>query len=167
MTSSPGVDLGGEVESTALARRDPTGRRPDAGRARLARIHPTGGESMKNRRGFLLALTTGLVALGLIAGSALADELFGVITKVDVEGKKITVMEKDTDKEVEVKITDETEYVGKKGAMKFDLEKIAKGVEKQKDAGKKGIAVKVVHEKAVASKIYPAAKKKEAEKTDK
>ena len=87
---------------------------------------------MKNRRSFLLALTTGFVALGLIAGTALADELLGVITKVDVEGKKITVTDKN-DKDVEVKITDDTEYVSKKGTAKVDLEKLAKGVEKAKD----------------------------------
>ena len=120
---------------------------------------------MKNRRSFLLALTTGFVALGLIAGTALADELLGVITKVDVEGKKITVTDKN-DKDVEVKITDDTEYVSKKGTAKVDLEKLAKGVEKAKEKGLKGIAVKVEHEKAVASKITATPKKKDAPKKD-
>ena len=115
---------------------------------------------MKNRRSFLMLLTTGVVAFGLIAVPALADELFGVITSVDVEGKKIKVMEKDTDKEIEVKITDDTEYVTKKGTDKVDLEKVEKNVKKAKDAGNKGISLKVEHEKGVASKISPAAKKK-------
>ena len=44
--------------------------------------------------------------------------------KVDVDGKKITVVEKDTDKEIEIKITDETEQVSKKGNGKVDLEKL-------------------------------------------
>ena len=56
----------------------------------------------------------------------LADELLGVITKVDADAKKITVVEKDTDKEIEVKITDETEYVTKKGTGKVDFEKAGK-----------------------------------------
>ena len=108
---------------------------------------------MKTRRSFVLSLTAGFVALGLIAGTALADELLGVLTKVDVEGKKITVVEKGSDKEVVVTITDKTEEVTKKGANPVNLEKLAKGLAKQQDAGKKGISVKVEHEKAVASKI--------------
>ncbi len=120
---------------------------------------------MQNRRKFFLMLTTSFVALGLIAGTALADELLGVLTKVDVEGKKVTVVEKGTDKEVIVTITPETEYVTKKGAIKIDLAKVAKGVEKAHDAGKKGINVTVEHEKGVASKITPVAKKKDAAKT--
>lgn len=117
---------------------------------------------MKNRRSFLLALTAGLISLGVIVGPAIAEELFGVITKVDVAGKKLTVVERKTDKEVEVTTTDDTEYVTKKGANKIDLEKIAKQVAKQQDAGRKGINVHITHEKGVASKIAPAAKKKAA-----
>ena len=52
-------------------------------------------------------------------------------------------------------ITDETEYVSKKGTAKVDLEKLAKGVEKAKEKGSKGIRVKVEHENAVASRIGP------------
>ena len=114
---------------------------------------------MKTRRSFVLSLTAGFVALGLIAGTALADELLGVLTKVDVEGKKITVVEKGSDKEVVVTITDKTEEVTKKGANPVNLEKLAKGLAKVQDAGKKGIAVKVEHEKAVASKISRVGKK--------
>src|SRR3954454_19463356 len=115
---------------------------------------------MKNRREFLLTLTAGLVALAVVITPVIADELMGVITKVDVAGKKLTVVEKDSDKEVTVTTTDDTEYVTGKGANKIDLEKIAKGVAKSQDAGKKGIMVKVTHEKGVASKIEAAAKKK-------
>jgi hypothetical protein len=118
---------------------------------------------MNTRRKFFMLLTTGFVALGLIAGSAIADELFGVITKVDVEGKKLTVIEKDTDKEIIVTTNADTKLVTKKGEVAVDLEKISKNVAKAQDAGKKGYAVKIDHEKAVASKITPApAKKKEA-----
>jgi len=109
---------------------------------------------MQNRRKFLLTLTAGIVAMSfVVVASVLADEILGVLTKVDVDAKKITVEEKGTDKEIVLKITDETEQVTKKGAMKVDLEKLEKGVKKAQDAGKKGITVKVTHEKNVASKI--------------
>jgi hypothetical protein len=117
---------------------------------------------MQNRRKFLLTLAATVVGMGLVVASVLADELLGVLTKVDIEAKKITVVEKDTDKEIEVKITDETEQVTKKGAVKVDLEKLSKAVEKAKDAGKK-VSIKVTHEKGVASKLEFQKKKKAAE----
>ncbi len=115
---------------------------------------------MKNRRTFLLSLTSALVAFALVAVPVIADELFGVITKVDVSGKKLMVMPKEQDKEIEVTVNDDTEYVTKKGTSKVDLEKVEKNVKKAQDAGKKGMTVKITHEKGVASKIDPAAKKK-------
>jgi hypothetical protein len=119
---------------------------------------------MQNRRKFFLVLTTSFVAFGLIAGSAVADELLGVLTKVDAEAKKVTVIEKGTDKEIVVTVNDETEWVTKKGTAKFDFAKVTKQVEKSQGKGNKGINVKVDHEKGVASKIAPvyAAKKKDA-----
>ena len=107
--------------------------------------------------------TAALVGMGLVVASVVADELFGVITKVDADAKKITVVEKDTDKEIEVKITDETEYVAGKGAGKVDFEKLEKGIERAKEKGRKGISVKITHEKAVASKIVVERRKKKAE----
>ena len=45
----------------------------------------------------------------------------------------------------------------------MDLEKLAKGVMKSKDAGKKGVFAKVAHDGKVASKItFGFAKKKDA-----
>jgi len=44
---------------------------------------------MLNRRGFVLSLTTGLVALVLVVGTVLADELLGTIIKVDADAKVI------------------------------------------------------------------------------
>jgi biopolymer transport protein ExbD len=115
---------------------------------------------MKNRRAFLLSMTAGLVALAVLAAPVIAAELFGVITKVNVEGKKLTVEEKETNKEVEITTTDDTEYVSGKGvASKIDLEKLSKGVAKIQEKGKKGINVVVTHEKGVASKIAPVFKK--------
>jgi hypothetical protein len=119
---------------------------------------------MQSRRGFLMKITAGFAAMALVVvGSVIADELLGVITKVDVEGKKITVESKEDGKEVEVKITGETKLVTKKGEMDVDLEKLEKGVKKQIDNGKKGISAKITHEKGVASKIQYAAGKKKAD----
>ena len=119
---------------------------------------------MMNRRGFMLTLTTGLVALGFVVGTVIADELLGTITKVDVDGKVLTVVEKDTDKEIKIKVTDKTETVGKGGAtQKLDLEKLEKRVEKAQDNGAKGVMAKIFHEKHVASKIQVERKKKTAQ----
>lgn len=119
---------------------------------------------MQSRRGFLFKLAAGFAAMAIVVvGTVLADELLGTITKVDPEAKKITVVEKDTDKEIEVKITDETEQVTKKGETKVDLEKLETRLKKTQDAGKKGIMAKITHEKGVASKIelkYGQRKKK-------
>ena len=120
---------------------------------------------MQNRRGFLVKLGTCFGVMGVvgIGGIVFADELLGVISKVDVEGKKITVIEKDTDKEIEIKITDETEAKTKDGYAKVDLEKLEKRVTKAVDAGKKGVSAKITHEKNVASKIEYTRRKKKAE----
>ncbi len=82
---------------------------------------------MNNRRAFLLTLTAGVMALGVIVAPVIADELFGVITDVDVEGKKLTVQEKGADKDTVVTTTGDTEIVFGKDeeAKKGDLEKLA------------------------------------------
>jgi hypothetical protein len=116
---------------------------------------------MKNRRAFLLKLATATAALLLVIGPVIAADLLGVITKVDVDGKKLTVVEKGTDKEVVVTVTADTDVVTTKGSAKIDLEKLAKGVAKAQDAGKKGTTAKVTHENGVASSI--AVGKKAAE----
>jgi hypothetical protein len=115
---------------------------------------------MHNRRKFLLTLVAGVVALGVVGTVALADELLGVITKVEVGDKKITVQSKDG-KETVVIITKDTEQVSKKGSMPVDLEKLETRVKKAQDAGKKGVMAKIELEKGVASKItYQFGKKK-------
>jgi hypothetical protein len=109
---------------------------------------------MQNRRKYLLMLTAGIVAIGFVAASVIADELIGVITKVDVEGKKITVIdEKNEDKEIDLKITDDTKEMRKGQEEAVDLEKLAKSVDFAKEKGKKGAAAKIYHEKGVATKI--------------
>jgi biopolymer transport protein ExbD len=119
---------------------------------------------MQSRRKLFLKLAVCFVATGFVVASVVADELLGVLSKVDVEGKKITVVEKDTDKEIEVKVTDDTEYP-KKGNTKYDLEKLEGSVKKATDAGKK-VNVKVTHDKNVASKIEFQKKKGAGKKKD-
>lgn len=115
---------------------------------------------MKKRRAFPLVLIAGFMALAVVVAPAIADELLGVLTKVNIEGKKLTVVEKGSDKEVEVTVNDDTEWVTPKGASKIDLEKVSKRLEKTQSKGAKGIPVKVTHEKAVASKIESTFRKK-------
>ncbi len=121
---------------------------------------------MMNRRVLVLALTAGFVALGMIVTPVIADELLGIVTRVDVEHRKLTVLEKESDKEVEFSTTDETEFVTPKSTGKLVLKKLAKGVERAKEKGRKGIPVNVTHEKSVASKITLATKKKAAPKAN-
>ncbi len=108
---------------------------------------------MSLRRKSMMALASTTVALGIAVIPVLADELLGVLTKVDVEGKKITINEKGTDREIVIRITDETEQATKGGTLKVDLEKLQKLIKKAQDAGKKGVTVKITHEKNVASKL--------------
>ncbi len=115
---------------------------------------------MQSRRSFLIKVGAGFAAAGLVVvGTVIADELLGVITKVDVEGKKLTVVDAD-DKEVEIKVTDDTEIVTKDGTVKVDLEKVNERVTKAQDAGRKGSRAKIFHDKNVATKIEYQRKKK-------
>ena len=117
---------------------------------------------MQSRRGFAFKVAAGFVAMALVVvGGVLADELIGVITKVHVDDKKLTVVEEGTEKEIEVKVTDETEQVTKKGARKIDLEKFDGRLKKMQENGRKGIRAKITHEKGVASKIEFPRKKAE------
>jgi hypothetical protein len=119
---------------------------------------------MQSRRNLFMKFAVCFVASGFVVASVVADELLGVLSKVDVDGKKITVVEKDTDKEIEVKITDDTEQVtGKNKTAKVDLEKLEAKVKKAQDAGKK-VNIKVTHDKNVASKLeFPRGKGKKAQ----
>jgi hypothetical protein len=130
----------------------------------FTRLASGGHGPMLSRRKLLLMITACCAAMCFVVASVLADELLGALTKVDVEGKKITVVDKESEKEVEVKVTDDTEYP-KKGNTQFDLEKLEGAVKKATDAGKK-VNVKVTHEKNVASKIEFQKKKGAAKKKD-
>jgi hypothetical protein len=137
--------------------------RPAAHGWALSRL-VSGGHAPMSRRNLFLKFAVCFVATGFVVASVVADELIGVLSKVDVEGKKITVIEKDTDKEIEVKITDDTEQpTGKNKTGKVDLEKLETKVKKAQDSGKK-VNVKVTHEKNVASKLeFPKGKGKKAQ----
>jgi LytS/YehU family sensor histidine kinase len=116
---------------------------------------------MQSRRGFLMKVAAGFGAMGLVVvGTVLADELLGTITKVDVEGKKLTVVGEEDEKKVEIKVNDDTEVVFKGQTKKLDLEKLHDRVKKFQDEGKKGVRVKITHENGVASKIEYQRKKK-------
>jgi hypothetical protein len=146
---------------------------------------------MKNRRQFLVTLITTLVALTVVIGPTIAAELMGHIKSVNVRGKKVTIIEKEDEKEVVVTVTDDTEFVTPNGTI--DLEKLAKNVAKakskgedgdegkgkgkgrgrgkdrdkdkdhdeDKEAGTSGPMYRVTHQKRVASKIEQVAKKKD------
>jgi hypothetical protein len=114
---------------------------------------------MTDRRSFLRMLAVAGVAMAVVVAPAIAEEFFGVITKVDIEGKKLTVVEKDTDKEVTITTNDATETQTKDGYVKVDLEKLSKNVDRAKEKGKKGVMAKITHEKGVASKISVVRKK--------
>ena len=96
----------------------------------------------QTRRSLLASGLAVAFTLVLTVGTALAAELMGKIKSVDVDAKKIVVTEKDTDKDVEVTVTDDTEWVTKKKTSKIDLNKVKKDME-----------VEVTHENAKASKI--------------
>jgi hypothetical protein len=119
---------------------------------------------MLSRRNLFLKFAVCFVATGFVVASVVADDLLGVLSKVDVEGKKITVVDQDTDKDIDVKVNDDTEYPTK-GKTKYDLEKLEGLVKKQTDAGKK-VNVKVTHDKKVASKIEFQKKKGAGKKKD-
>ncbi len=105
---------------------------------------------MKNRR-LVRIVACALAALGVLVVPALADELIGRITAVNVDTKTLTVKEKGTDKEIEVKVTDETTVEkGKNKSGKVDLAKMQKAIEKSKQGG---IAAEITHENGTASKI--------------
>jgi LytS/YehU family sensor histidine kinase len=121
---------------------------------------------MQSHRKFAIKFAACFAAMGFFVVSVFADELLGVLSKVDVEGKKITVVEKDTDKEIEIKITDETEQpTGKNKTGKVDMEKLESRLKKNQDAGKK-VNVKVTHDKNVASKLEIVRNKAKAKPKD-
>jgi hypothetical protein len=101
----------------------------------------------------------GVVALLVLALPVVAEEVLGVLSNVDLDTKTVTVVGSD-EKEVEIKVTDETEYVTPKRTGKIDLERVAKGVARAQEKGRKGIGVTVTHEDGVASKIEVKARGK-------
>jgi hypothetical protein len=114
---------------------------------------------MRTRRTFLMSLTCAAVGLGLVVVPALATQLIGRITKVDVEAKKLHVVGRDRDigkerggrVDSDVTVTDDTIFMSVKGGeeRKLDLERLKRGIEKSE----RGFPAVIQHEKGVASKI--------------
>lgn len=108
----------------------------------------------QTRRSMMTAVVAAFASLALTVGVAFAAELLGTVKSVDADAKKVVVTEKDTDKDVDVTIKDDTEWVNPKGKTvnNYDLAKLKKGTE-----------VKVTHEGGKASKVniekYPKKKK--------
>jgi hypothetical protein len=125
-----------------------------------------GGQGpMQNRRKFVLTLVACFVAMGFVVASVLADELLGVITKVDFDAKKITVIEKDKEDETVLETNADTEYVTKKETVKVDksvYETLEKDIDKAKEKGKKGVFAKITYDKKIISKITRTGKGKKA-----
>jgi hypothetical protein len=71
----------------------------------------------------------------------------------------VTVESKDGAETV-VTITEKTEYITPKSSDKIDLEKVSKTLERVQEKGRKGLPVKVTHDKGTASKIEVEARKK-------
>jgi hypothetical protein len=89
----------------------------------------------------------------VVAAPALADVLYGMISKVDVEAKKFIVAQEETHKEFEIALTKKTMFVTKKKVMKADIEKLSQYLKKAQDKGLPGLPAKVEHTGGMASKI--------------
>ena len=110
---------------------------------------------MKNRREFMLTLTAGLVALAVVITPVIAEELLGVITKIEDGGKKLTVESKEDGKEVIVTTNGDTESSPGRGTSSSrTLWRSSPALcRRSRTRGRKGLPAKVTHEKGVASKI--------------
>lgn len=121
---------------------------------------------MASTRGLVRVGAAMAMALAVVMGTAFADEIFGVITKVDPAAKKITVVEKKTDKESVLEVADDALLVTPKdeAGSKVDLKKLEDRIAKvkEKNANSKGITAKVTHDGGKASKIEVVARKKAA-----
>jgi serine/threonine protein kinase len=102
------------------------------------------------KKGVLVDVTH---ARGLASMVSTVSTLLGVITKVDVEGKTLTIESVNDGKVVHLSTDGSTEYISKKGRLNIDLEKMDSAVRKNQDAGKKGVFVNVTYAQGVASKV--------------
>lgn len=118
---------------------------------------------MASYRGLVRASAALATALAVVMGSVFADEIFGVITKVDPETRKITVYQKKADKETVLVVAEDAELITPKSesGRKIDLKKmedqLAKAKERNPDA--KGIRAKITYQGDKASKIEITKKK--------
>jgi hypothetical protein len=104
-------------------------------------------------------LFTAVATLLLVAPSLRAEELRGRIVKVDASAQSITVVPDGAEAEILVNINEETTLATPKKSGKLDLKKLGKQLDKVLAEGKKGIAVTITHEKALASKVETGKRK--------
>jgi hypothetical protein len=100
---------------------------------------------MQARRSWLLALSSGCVALAVLVVPALAAEVRGRVRAVNPDARKVVVTEQGTAQDVELRITDATVFElpgGGTPKRPLDLSRL-----------RKGALVVVTHEGGVASKI--------------
>ncbi|WP_165072777.1 hypothetical protein [Paludisphaera rhizosphaerae] len=121
---------------------------------------------MSSYRGLIRAGAALAMALAFVMGSVLAEEIYGVITKVDPAAKKITVYQKKADKEIDLEVGDDALLITAKdeSGSKVDLEKLEKQLTKakEKNADTKGIFAKIEYEGTKVKKIDRTPKKKAA-----
>ena len=120
--------------------------------------------AVSQRRKFLATLTCAFVALGVVVGSALADELSGFITKVNASGKTITVTPEGDNPEGRRDQGHRTTRRSspRRASSRSTWRKLSKRVDGAKDKGAKGVQAKITHEKGTASKIQYVFQKKAA-----
>jgi hypothetical protein len=106
---------------------------------------------MNSLRGVLFTLAVALVTSAVITTPVLADDPFGAITNVDLDGNTLTLFTPDG-KENEIKSTDATEIITGK-QVKITLKELADAVTKAKGEGRQGVLARVTHEQNVATRI--------------
>jgi hypothetical protein len=107
---------------------------------------------MKNLRALFLTAAAAVATATAFLTPVLADERFGVITNVDLEGNTLTLLKTD-EKELEIKTTAGTQVVVTGNKVTLTLKDLASALAKDKEAGRKGTFAQVTHENNVAAKI--------------
>lgn len=120
----------------------------------------------QTRRPWFRLLVSATVALLFMVVAVKAEEIFGILSKVDADHNKITITQKKSDRETVLTVTDETQFVTPKKSGKFVAKRVAKRVEKAQEKGRPGIPVAVTYDDGVASKVEIRAGKKKKKKKD-
>jgi hypothetical protein len=108
---------------------------------------------MKSPRAVLLILTTGIAAATVVLTPVFAEQLFGVITNVDLEKNEVVLLTPEKQAApVTIKTTAGTEVVTSHGD-KIGLKDLKDAVDHEQAAGKKGAFAKLTRENDIATKI--------------